>query len=115
MKSELNGVLNMSTLDGWSVEGIVDKVNGFLFCGISHGRSDFLDAQDLYRALARAIQIYDTRSDDGIPHLWIRMMKTTILSSRLQFGMDRMLAHYTRSLFLPAARDGGVSERARHL
>ncbi len=103
MKASLNGVLNLSILDGWWVEGYNGR-NGWAFGGeaVSCNR-DEVDAGAIYRILEEeVIPRYYSRSIDGIPHDWVKMMKESIMSNSPQFSARRMVKEYVwKSLPLP--------------
>src|SRR3546814_4637851 len=52
MKAALNGVLNLSTLDGWWIEGCIEGVTGW---GIQAGPGAADDADALYRKLGDTV------------------------------------------------------------
>src|SRR3546814_13266731 len=72
MKAALNGVLNLSVLDGWWIEAWVEGVTGWAIGHDDQRHGD--DAEDLYNKLERTIlPLY--RADRGG---WIAMMKASI-------------------------------------
>lgn len=107
MKAATNGVLNVSVLDGWWIEGHNDK-NGWAF-GMEWGNGDH-DAQDnedaiaLYRTLQDEVvpKFYD-RDEQGIPRAWVTMMREAIRSTLHDFSTDRMLQEYVRQAYIPLA------------
>ncbi|MBI3020876.1 MAG: alpha-glucan family phosphorylase, partial [Candidatus Omnitrophica bacterium] len=111
MKAATNGALNLSTPDGWAVEGLKDGINGWLF-GVTDGRNDFADAEALYAKLGQIIDLYDNHRDT-----WLRMMNASIASLTHQFGMERMLGDYVQRLYSRAVerRNGVTEEQARRL
>jgi starch phosphorylase len=101
MKAAMNGVLNLSICDGWSAEGIIHGINGWLF-GIRGGeRNDMADAEDFYRKLEEVVDTYYSHPDQ-----WIRMAKASIVSTSYWFGMERMLRDYARLMYAPAVANG---------
>lgn len=99
MKAAMNGVLNFSTLDGWWPEACNHGVNGWQF-GDGYENEDevLLDAHDLkalYQVLLEEVlpTYYDNR------HKWIEMMKNSILSTKDQFAVKRMLEEYYQKLY----------------
>jgi len=105
MKASLNGVLHLSVPDGWWPEGFNGK-NGWTFgetdTGWNHDRED---ADQLYDLLEREIvPTYYTQSDDGIPHIWVKMMKEAIRCTAPRFSSRRMLKEYVRMGYDPALR-----------
>jgi starch phosphorylase len=110
-KAVLNGVLNLSVLDGWWAEAY-DGTNGFAIGnGTSHvddAVTDARDAADLVRVLQdQVIPLYYDRDDDGLPMGWIKRMMNSISSLAWRFSADRMVADYARHAYIPAA--GGLS------
>lgn len=110
-KAVLNGVLNLSVLDGWWAEAY-DGTNGFAIGnGASHVDdriTDERDAQSLLDVLEKqVIPLYYDRDVDGLPRGWIRMMMNSISSLAWRFSAHRMVADYVRHAYLPAA--GGLS------
>jgi starch phosphorylase len=107
MKAAMNGIVNVSVLDGWWDEGY-NGVNGW---GIGsrepnadEGAQDWADAQDLYRLLEEEIvpRYYD-RDAKGLPRRWLEIMKASMSSTIWQFSTTRMLQEYVEQLYLPAA------------
>ncbi|MHC4398047.1 MAG: alpha-glucan family phosphorylase [Planctomycetota bacterium] len=110
-KAVLNGVLNLSVLDGWWAEAY-DGSNGFAIGkGTSHVNSEITDARDdkyLYRTLEEeVIPLYYDRDIDGLPQQWIKRMMNSISSLAWRFSADRMVADYVLSTYLTAS--GGLS------
>ena len=100
-KAAINGAPNFSVLDGWWREGYAAD-NGW---AIGEEREykdedtqDEADALSLYTILEDEIvpEYYDHRS------AWTGRMRKAIGSCGPQFSMRRMLAEYTRSLYVPA-------------
>lgn len=95
MKAAMNGVLNLSVLDGWVAEGLEHGVNGWLLDNVPLDHEDGLgedekDLQSLYKILREEIiPIYYNDKDR-----WIEMMKKSIDMSRYMFSAGRMLNEY---------------------
>jgi starch phosphorylase len=100
MKASLNGVLNMSILDGWWIEGYNGR-NGWAFGGETHsGSRDASDAAALYTLLEKeVVPLYYSASIDGIPHSWVKMMKETIKSNGAFFSARRMVKEYVNKYY----------------
>jgi glycogen phosphorylase len=104
-KAALNGVANLSVLDGWWVEGY----NGGNGWAIGENRQyenaeqqDQEDAVDLYRLLEEeVVPLFYDRDRDNIPRGWVAIMRETIRSNAPQFSSRRMLKDYTK-LYLKA-------------
>ena len=95
MKASLNGVSNLSILDGWWIEGYNGR-NGWAFEGDpSPASRDASDAAALYTLLEKeVVPLYYSASLDGIPHGWVRMMKETIKNTSAAFSARRMVKEY---------------------
>ena len=100
MKAAMNGVLNFSTLDGWWPEACNHGINGWQFGdGFEHKDEATLDAHDLkclYKVLLEEVlpTYYDNRPK------WIEMMKNSILTTKDQFAIKRMLQEYYNLLYI---------------
>jgi starch phosphorylase len=104
MKAAVNGMPNLSILDGWWVEGY-DGANGWGFGGEPmEGDRTQADAESLYRLLEeRVIPLYYERSDDGVPHDFCRVIKASLKSVAPRFGTRRMVREYTERFYAQIA------------
>jgi starch phosphorylase len=99
MKAAMNGVLNFSILDGWWPEACEHGVNGWQFGDAFESEDEEeLDAHDgkaLYDVLIKEVipTYYDNRKK------WVEMMKASILSTKDQFAVKRMLEEYYGLLY----------------
>jgi starch phosphorylase len=95
MKAALNGVLNLSILDGWWIEGFNGK-NGWAFGGDTpNGNRDAADAHAIYNLLEQeVVPLYYSTSLNGIPHGWVKMMKESVKSVAPRFCAKRMVKEY---------------------
>jgi starch phosphorylase len=100
MKASLNGVLNLSILDGWWIEGY-NGSNGWAFGDETPpGSRDAADAAALYTLLEKEIvPLYYSASIDGIPHGWVKKMKETIKSTSASFSARRMVKEYVNNYY----------------
>jgi starch phosphorylase len=100
MKAGMNGVLNLSILDGWWIEGYNGR-NGWAFEGHTpYGTNNRSDAEALYDLIENEIApLYYTRSMDNIPHKWVRMMKESIKSIAPQYSSRRMTKEYITKFY----------------
>lgn len=91
MKAALNGVLNLSVLDGWWPEGCKHGVNGWqIGNGYQGPKADQIDSQSLYQVLLKEVLpvYYHNRSR------WIKMMRASIKTAEDKFTALRMLKDY---------------------
>jgi starch phosphorylase len=93
MKAAVNGVLNLSVLDGWWAEGYSPEVGWAI-----EGASDEADREQLYRLLEE--QVVPTYVDDR--ERWIEMMKASIAELAPRFSMQRAVIDYVERYYLPA-------------
>ncbi|HJR92845.1 MAG TPA: alpha-glucan family phosphorylase [Acidimicrobiia bacterium] len=105
MKAAMNGVLNLSVLDGWWAEGY-EGDNGWAFGWKDPNddleAADAHDADDFYRILADEVApMYYDRDDDGIPQEWVERMRRSIMSSLVRFSSHRMVADYVDLAYGP--------------
>jgi len=100
MKASINGVINLSILDGWWLEGYNGR-NGWAFGGNTpDGNRDLSDATEIYHLLEKeVVPLYYSTSIDGIPHGWVRMMKETIKSNSATFSARRMIKEYVHNFY----------------
>jgi starch phosphorylase len=110
MKAQANGVLNVSTLDGWWDEAWRFRGENGADVGwaIGHGETyadlteqDQVEAEALYELLERQIapMFYERRAD-GMPPKWIGLMKTSIAKLCPEFNMHRMVKQYAENYYL---------------
>ena len=106
MKAAMNGIVNVSVLDGWWDEGYNGR-NGWAIGereqNPDEGAQDWADAQDLYRLLEEEIVPAYYDRENGLPRGWMRLMKESIASTVWQFSTTRMLEEYVEQLYVPAA------------
>lgn len=106
MKASLNGVPNLSILDGWWIEGFNGK-NGWAFGqdDPASANRDDTDAGSLYDLLEKeVVPLYYKIGDDGIPHDWIAAMKEAIRSNAPLFSARRMVKEYVKRFYQPALK-----------
>jgi len=107
MKAALNGVLNLSILDGWWDE-MYDGANGWAIPtadGVPDpDRRDDLEAAALYDLIENnvASRFYD-RDASGLPTRWLEMVRHTLETLGPKVLASRMLRDYVRQLYVPSA------------
>jgi starch phosphorylase len=129
MKAAANGVLNLSTLDGWWDEAwngrfedqgsriedrqssIFDPQSSKFGWAIGRGEiyddpnyQDQVEAEALYNLLeGDVIPTFYDRGADKLPRRWIARMKASIGNLCHFFNTHRMVREYTERFYLPAA------------
>ncbi|HEU5171308.1 MAG TPA: alpha-glucan family phosphorylase [Gemmatimonadales bacterium] len=96
MKAALNGVLNLSVLDGWWIEACIEGVTGWAIGDDTDGASDQRHADALYAKLQDAVlPLYYAE-----PARWRRMMKQAIGHIGYYFNSQRMMRRYATEAYL---------------
>ncbi len=105
MKAGLNGVPQLSTLDGWWSEGY-DGHNGWAIPPAPAGDDgDAADAEALYRLLEeQVVPLFYDRDPQGVPHGWVDKMKHAIRTAGERFTAQRMVRQYVTEYYVPAIR-----------
>lgn len=100
MKAAMNGVLNLSVLDGWVAEGPEHGVNGWILDKMFSSFDDDLtedekDMKALYKILREEVVpiYYNDRQR------WINMMKASIEMSEVKFSAARMIKEYYNKMY----------------
>ncbi len=93
MKAAMNGVLNVSILDGWWPEACEDGVNGFAV-GRGQPGDDVRDLEDLYDTLER--RVLPAWADRA---KWSRMMLASVIMAQERFSSERMIREYFAQLY----------------
>jgi starch phosphorylase len=103
MKASVNGTPNLSIQDGWWIEGY-NGANGWAFGGEAmEGDRTQADAEAVYHLLEEeVIPLYYQRSDDGVPHGFVQVMKAAIKSVAPAFSSRRMVKEYVERFYVQA-------------
>jgi glycogen phosphorylase len=110
MKAGINGVINLSVLDGWWDEGY-DHANGWAIKPVSESldeaRRNFEESRTLYELLQdQVIPLYYNRADTGYSTVWVKMAKQSMASLMPRYNSIRMLSEYVSKFYLAATRQG---------
>ena len=97
-KAEMNGVVNLSVLDGWWVEGYRQGAGWALKQERTYqnqGYQDQLDAATIYSLLENEIlPLYYNRNKQGFSEGWIKTIKNSIATIAPHYAMKRQLDDY---------------------
>jgi len=104
MKAALNGVLNLSILDGWWDEAWEKDLGWAIGRGEVYANYDYQDqveSQTLYDLLEKQVvpMFYDRK--DGLPREWIRWMKNCLRELAPRFNMNRTVSDYAEQYYMP--------------
>ena len=106
-KAVMNGTMHFSVLDGWWAEGYREDAGWMLPIERSFDNQelqDELDAERIYTLLETdIIEKFYQRNNEGIPELWVEMIKNTIAHVAPEFTMNRMLRDYIDRFYLKLA------------
>jgi starch phosphorylase len=111
MKAALNGVPQLSTMDGWWEEGY-DGTNGWAIPrpaeALTPREIDAADAETLYRLLEdEVVPLYYDRDQGDVPAGWVSRMRHAIRVAASQFTASRMVGDYTERFYVPILLGGG--------
>ncbi len=105
MKAALNGVLNVSVLDGWWEEACQMHSGWTIGLGENYEDEHYQDEVEsnaLYDLLETEIlPLFYERDGEGLPRGWIARMKETIATLSPFFNTQRMVREYTEQMYLP--------------
>ena len=97
-KAEMNGVVNLSVLDGWWVEGYREGAGWALKQERTYqnqGYQDQLDAATIYSLLENEIlPLYYNHNEQGFSEGWIKTIKNSIATIAPHYTMKRQLDDY---------------------
>jgi starch phosphorylase len=107
MKAGINGILNLSILDGWFDEAY--EISGGWAIGDREPYSedqDEIHARAIYSILENEIvpMYYQGRDEEDVPNDWVRRMKQSLMHLSPQFNAQRMVMEYVSQLYDPAHR-----------
>jgi starch phosphorylase len=97
MKAAMNGVLNLSILDGWWIEGHIEGVTGWSIGNDTDSpESNGGDAVALYAKLEHTVlPLYYLNKNE-----WISMMKQAMAKNAYYFNSHRMMRRYATEAYL---------------
>jgi starch phosphorylase len=107
MKAAINGVLNVSILDGWWCEGYSEERGWRIGNGEEyqdHTYQDTIESQALYNVLENEVIpcFYDRKNGD-LPDCWVNKMKNSMKMAMESFCSLRMVSDYEKRYYNPAA------------
>jgi len=109
-KAGLNGVINLSVLDGWWGEGYNGENGWAITPHDQHYDATFRNREEANELLDilehQVIPLYYDRNGHGFSEGWVRMSKASMKSILPQFNSQRMVMDYIKGFYGPAARQG---------
>ena len=111
-KALMNGVVNLSVLDGWWLEGYREGAGWALTEKRTYAnqeQQDQLDAATIYSLLENEIlPLYYARNKNGYSEGWIRTIKNSIAQVAPHYTMKRQLDDYFDKFYIPLANRAKV-------
>ena len=110
MKAGINGVINLSVLDGWWGEGYTGD-NGWAIkptsSSLDADRRDREEARTFYEIMQdQVVPLYYDRGSGGYSAAWIRLAKRSMATILSRFSAARMVNEYVDHVYRPAAKQG---------
>jgi glycogen phosphorylase len=107
MKAAMNGLLNLSILDGWWDEADYVRTGW----PIGHGEEyqdqkyqDEVEANALYDLIEKeVVPLFYNRDENSIPRGWVSKMKDAVRLNCPRFNTARMVKEYARLAYFPAS------------
>lgn len=107
MKAAMNGVPNVSVLDGWWPEGCVHGTTGWKI-GDPDPNDDAFDEKDAVRVDKRDRELlHHVLEKEVLPAYadrarWVEIMRASIAMSQWRFSSDRQVEDYVSKMYRPA-------------
>ncbi len=102
-KAVMNGVLNLSVLDGWWAEGYKPNAGWAIQEAKTYANQAFqdeLDAEIIYQFIEEEIiPVYFDRDKQGVSHKWVSFIKNNFAEIAPHFTMKRMLDDYYEKFY----------------
>lgn len=107
-KAAMNGVLNLSVLDGWWYEGYVEDAGWAITDERTYEDQSFqdsLDASTIYSLLENEIApIYFNQDENGCSHEWVKYVKKSLAEIAPHYTTKRMIDDYFDKFYNPLAK-----------
>jgi len=111
-KAAINGVINLSVLDGWWAEGYNGENGWAIVPHDSKFSAEFRDREEANELLdileQEVIPLYYHRNGQGFSSDWIKLSKSSMKSMMPQFNSQRMVMDYVNNFYSKAAKSGEI-------
>ncbi|MDR1098618.1 MAG: alpha-glucan family phosphorylase [Tannerella sp.] len=111
-KAEMNGVLNLSVLDGWWYEGYKEEAGWALTDKRTYDNQQYqdqLDAVTIYHLLEdEIIPLYFAKNSKGYSPGWIQYIKNSMSQIAPDYTMKRMMDDYFERFYNKLATRSGM-------
>ncbi len=103
MKAAMNGVLNLSVLDGWWYEGYREGAGWDITDERSYDDQEFqnsLDASTIYSLLENeVVPLYFDQDEHGCAHGWVKYVKKSLAEIAPHYTTKRMMDDYFEKFY----------------
>lgn len=96
MKAAINGVLNLSVLDGWWIEACMEGITGWAIGHDGESTNASAHPEDLYDKLERIVLPLWYNDRDR----WLWMMRQAISKVASYFNTQRMMRRYAAEAYI---------------
>ncbi|MEM6520711.1 MAG: alpha-glucan family phosphorylase [Cyanobacteria bacterium P01_C01_bin.70] len=107
MKAAMNGLLNLSVLDGWWDEADYVKTGWAIGSGEVYDDPDYQDeveANALYELIEKeVVPLFYDRDENNVPRGWVAKMKNSVYLNTPLFNTSRMVKEYARRAYFMAS------------
>jgi len=107
-KAAMNGVLNLSVLDGWWYEGYQEGAGWAITDERTYENQDYqdaLDASTIYSLLENEIvPLYFDQDENGCAHGWVKYVKNSMAEIAPHYTTKRMMDDYFTKFYDPLAK-----------
>ena len=107
-KAEMNGVVNLSVLDGWWLEGYREGAGWALTEKRTYENQEYqdqLDAATIYSLLENEIlPMYYAKNEQGFSDEWVKVIKNSVATIAPNYTMKRQLDDYYDNFYNKQAK-----------
>jgi starch phosphorylase len=107
MKAAMNGLPNLSVLDGWWDEADYVRTGWSIGSGEDYDDPNYQDdveADAFYELLEQSVvPLFYDRDENGVPRGWVQKMKDAIHLNTPRFNTARMVKEYARRAYFTAS------------
>ncbi len=115
IKASMNGVLPLSILDGWWIDGYTGNNGWVIYPKDELPSYNPFEANQIYSLLENEIQpLFYDRDEEGIPRNWIKMMKQAIYIACKNFSITGTLLEYIKKFYAPALNNFKILTENNH-
>ena len=107
-KAGMNGVINLSVLDGWWAEGYNGENGWAITPHEPHFDADYRNSEEANELLdlleSKITPLYYERNSQGFSEDWVKMSMASMKSAIPNFNAQRMVRDYIAKFYAPASR-----------